>query len=115
MPTGRFVQRRRVLSLPTAKRLVMVFNHGNVLHNNPKGFRLLTTMVIGKRDKEKELRFPHIHAVVYFVKSAKENMNFWIPVVFRHDRNDDVTRVGDLQKECSRRFICSWRRSAARK
>jgi hypothetical protein len=91
------------LSLADARGLVLVFNHGNFLHNNPNDFRVLTGSVLRKRDKEKERRFPHIHGLVYFsydsVKSVKENMNFWAAMQLKTAPDDDVTQMRDLQKE----------------
>lgn len=91
------------LKMPNAKGLVLVFNQSNLLHNNPKDFRLVTGLVLRKRDKDKERRFPHIHGLVYFsydtIKSAKENMNFWAALQLKTGPNEDVTPMRDFQKQ----------------
>jgi len=94
---------KRRLNLPDAKGLLLIFNQGNPLHNRPEDFRLLTASVLRKRDKDKERRFPHIHALVYFsyetVKSEKQKMSFWAPLQLQNGPNEDVTPMRDFQKE----------------
>src|SRR5215469_8792640 len=81
------------LNMPDAKGLVLIFNQGNLLHNRPPDFTKLMTIVLRKRDKDKERRFPHIHAGVYFsydtVKTEKEKMNFWASLQL-HEPNEDL-------------------------
>lgn len=94
---------KKTLDMSDAKGLLLVFNQGNVLHNRPKDFRLLTGSVLSKHAKDKELRFSHIQGVVYFsydtVKTEKENMNFWASFQLTTDANEDVTPMSDFQKE----------------
>lgn len=94
---------KRRLNMPDTKGLLLVFNQGNVLHNRPKDFSLLTASVLRKHDKDKERRFPHIHGLVYFsydtVKTEKENMDFWAALQLMADPNEDVTAMSDFQKE----------------
>lgn len=48
-------------------------------------------------------RFSHIHGLVYFsydtVKTEKENMNFWAPLLLKTEPDEDVTQMGDFQTE----------------
>ena len=88
--------------MPDAKGLVLIFNQGNLLHNRPPDFTKLMTIVLRKRDKDKERRFPHIHAEVYFsydtVKTEREKMNFWASLQL-HEPNEDVTSMENFLKE----------------
>ena len=94
---------KKRLNMPDAKGLLLVFNQGNALHNRPKDFRLLTAIVLRKRDKDKERRFPHIHGLVYFsydsVKTEQEAMNFWAPLQLKTGSSEDLTPMTDFQKE----------------
>lgn len=95
------------LDMPDAKGLVLFFNQGNSLHSRPKDFRLLAGSVLRKRDKDKELRFPHINGLIYFsyetIKTEKEKMNFWAPMQIKHGE-EDVTPMSDFQKELEQGF-----------
>jgi hypothetical protein len=91
------------LSLPFARGLLLVFNQGNLLHNHPQDFRLLAWSILRKRTPDGELRFPHIHAVVYFsfetVKARQQNMSFWAPMLLPRTPDEDVTQMKQFQKD----------------
>jgi DNA phosphorothioation-dependent restriction protein DptG len=91
------------LGSPDAKGLLLIFNQGNLLHNRPQDFRLLMVSVLRKRKPNRELKFPHIHGLVYFsyetVKTAKESMSFWAPVQLQTEPGEDVTPMQDFQKD----------------
>jgi hypothetical protein len=90
------------LNMPEAKGLVLVFNQGNLLHNRPRDFTNLMKIILRKRDKEKERRFSHVHAGVYFsyetVRTEKEKMNFWASLQL-YAPNEDVTPMETFLKE----------------
>lgn len=91
------------LTLPSARGLLLIFNHGNVLHNRPKDFRLLVAKVLRKKLPSRELRFTHIHGVVYFsyetVKTQEQNMSFWAAMQIQVAPGDDTKPMEQFQKE----------------
>jgi hypothetical protein len=109
-PIEKFIRRanqqirdtKQRLEMPDAKGLLLIFNQGNLLHNRPPDFTRLMGIVLRKRDEDKERRFPHIHAGVYFsyetVKTEKEMMNFWASLQL-HEPNEEVAPMEKFLKE----------------
>lgn len=91
------------LTLPTAQGLLLIFNYGNPLHNRPKDFRLLLAKVLRKKWPNKELRFTHIHGVVYFsyetVRTQEQDMSFWAPMQIQVALGDDMKPMEKFQKD----------------
>jgi hypothetical protein len=90
------------LELPSAKGLIIVANEGNFYHADPKSFRSLIAEILRKRTPEKALRFPNVHAAVYFslkdVKSRNEGMYFWANLQMQQDPNEDVGPMAAFQE-----------------
>lgn len=91
------------LNLASAQGLLLIFNYGNILHNRPKDFRLLVAKVLRKKLPNRELRFTHIHGVVYFsyetVKTQEQNMSFWAPMQVQTKPEDDTKPMKQFQKD----------------
>jgi hypothetical protein len=90
------------MNLPSAKGLLLIFNQGNMLHNRPQDFRLLIAKILRKKTPSKELKFTHIHGVVYFsyetVRTQRQDMSFWAPMQIQVTLNEDITPMEQFQK-----------------
>jgi hypothetical protein len=91
------------LRLLSAKGLILIANEANVYHNHPEDYKRLIVEILRKRTPQGDLRFPHIHAAVYFsvkdVKSRDQGMYFWANLQMRQTPDEDMTPMAEFQKE----------------
>jgi hypothetical protein len=82
--------------LPDAKDVIIIGNPKNKYFNDANSYKRLIVETLRKRDRDGNLRFPHVHGAVYFslgdVKLPDKNMFFWANMGMTR-KDDDGTVV----------------------